>query len=143
LGLVLCGCSTNRPIGLEKSTDDRDKSLQHDLASVLDDLGQYRESIELAKIVGETSNNASWLSNAALLLLETPDKSLQDPQLAVELSQRAVKLAPKKIYLNVLGVAYYRVGNWQAAIESLNQSIEFDNENSSFAYNAFFLAMAH
>ena len=52
-----------------------------------------------------------------------------------------MKLSPTGHYLNTSGVAHYRAGNWQPAIESLNQSI--DSTGELFVYNAFYLAMTH
>src|SRR5262249_8173518 len=68
-------------------------------------------------------------------------KSL-DPKRAVQLARKAVDSAPKEgNFWNTLGAAQYRAGNWKAAIEGLNKSMEFRKGGDSFDW--FFLAMAH
>jgi serine/threonine protein kinase/tetratricopeptide (TPR) repeat protein len=127
--------------GLEK--DPSDTSLKLALASSLQKLGQSQESIQLRKgvIQGSPQVSAGELNNLAWQLVTVEDPSLRDPQEAVELSERAVKLDPKGTYFNTLGVAHYRSGNWQQAVETLTRSAE-SGEVPMF-YNAFFLAMAH
>src|SRR6185436_9523516 len=61
---------------------------------------------------------------------------------AVELAQKAVELAPKDgAFWNTLGVAHYRAGDWKAAIDALEKSMELSQGAESF--NWFFLAIAH
>jgi tetratricopeptide (TPR) repeat protein len=55
---------------------------------------------------------------------------------------KAVELEPKQgISWNTLGVALYRAGDWKAAIEALNKSMELRNGGDSSDW--FFLALAH
>jgi Flp pilus assembly protein TadD len=59
----------------------------------------------------------------------------------VELATKAVKLAPTDAGMwNTLGVAQYRVGNYEAAIEALNKATELRKRADAADY--FFLAMA-
>jgi eukaryotic-like serine/threonine-protein kinase len=44
-------------------------------------------------------------------------------------------------YVNTLGVAYYRTGDWKAAIAALEKSMELRKGGDSLDW--FFLAMAH
>jgi tetratricopeptide (TPR) repeat protein len=67
-------------------------------------------------------------------------------QRAVVLAQKAVDLEPKKsgkgMYLNTLGVAQYRAGNWPEAIDALKKSDQL-LKGDSYSFNGFFLSMAH
>ena len=82
-----------------------------------------------------THNNLAWL------LATCPDVQSRDPAWAVELAEKAVELAPKKGHIwNTLGVAQYRAGDWDAAIDALQKSLELQGDNS---FDFFFLAMAH
>jgi serine/threonine protein kinase/WD40 repeat protein len=82
-------------------------------------------------------------TNEAWLLATNPDARLRDPARAVELAQKAVKLAPKEaICWNTLGVAHYRAGHWKEAIAALTRSMELQ-KGALESYDTFFLAMAH
>src|SRR5262249_460764 len=66
----------------------------------------------------------------------------RDPRRAVELAKKAVELAPKEgTFWNTLGAAQNRAGNWKAAIEGLNKSMDLRHGGDSFDW--FFLAMVH
>src|SRR5262249_47133440 len=66
----------------------------------------------------------------------------RDPTRAVELAKIAVELTPKSgDSWNTLGVANYRAGDWQAAVEALQKSNTIRNDGGSSDF--FFLAMAH
>jgi serine/threonine protein kinase/Flp pilus assembly protein TadD len=79
----------------------------------------------------------------AWMLATWPDVKFRDPPRAVALARKAVELAPEKPnFLNTLGVAEYRVGNWKEAIAALEKSEQLA-PGKYFAFNAFFLAMAH
>ena len=127
--------------GLEK--DPGDTGLKLALAYSLQKLGQARESIQLRSSLIEGSPNVSAveLNNLAWQLVTVEDQSLRDAQEAVELAEQAVKLDPKGTYFNTLGVAHFRAGNWQQAIEALKRSLE--SGEVPLVYDAFFLAMAH
>jgi tetratricopeptide (TPR) repeat protein len=61
---------------------------------------------------------------------------------AAELAARAVELAPAEGgYWNTLGIARYRTGQWQSAIDALNKSMEL--RKGGDATDWFFLSMAH
>jgi len=77
----------------------------------------------------------------AWFLAHCPDPQFRDPRLALQLAKKAVALAPKDgRYWHTLGTAQYRVGNWQEAIQALNQSTRLSAGDS---WDYFFLAMAH
>jgi len=84
---------------------------------------------------GSQNNLARWLATC-------PVKELHDPRRSVELAKKAVELAPKQgTFWNTLGVAYYRAGDWKAAIEALTKSMDLRKGGDSNDW--FFLAMAH
>lgn len=84
----------------------------------------------------EACNNLAWV------LATASDDTVRDPIRAVELAQKAIELDPKHTdFFNTLGVAYYRAGHWQDAIQWLNKSTQANNGGSAFDW--FFLAMAH
>src|SRR5262249_14075756 len=57
-------------------------------------------------------------------------------------AKKAVELGPAHPdYLNTLGVAHYRAGDWKAAIAALEKSMELRKGGDSNDW--FFLAMAH
>ena len=72
-----------------------------------------------------------------------PDEKFRDPARAIELAKEAVRLTSTDAYFwNTLGVAHYRHKDWQAAIDALTKA-EGLAPGKDFAWNAFFLAMAH
>jgi serine/threonine protein kinase/WD40 repeat protein len=106
--------------------------------------GGYAEAIaQLGKLLGRAPNHRLALNNLAWELATSPDEKQRDPTRAVELAKKAVERAPlDAIYWNTLGVAHYRAGDYRGAIEALAKSEELEPE-THFAFNAFFLAMAH
>jgi serine/threonine protein kinase/WD40 repeat protein len=86
---------------------------------------------------------APYLNNQAWLLATHPEAKLRDPTRAVELAQKAVKVAPKEgTCWNTLGVAHYRAGHWKIAIEALTKSMEL-KKGKDESFDTLFLAMAH
>jgi superkiller protein 3 len=81
-------------------------------------------------------------NNVARQLATHSDTPLRDPSFALSLAKKAVELDPKNgAYLNTLGVAYYRMGDWKGAIASLEKSRELREGGKSSEW--FFSAMAH
>jgi serine/threonine protein kinase/Tfp pilus assembly protein PilF len=86
--------------------------------------------------------NAAWMYNsAAWRLAADAEVTHGDSVKAVEFAERALELAPRvgEIW-NTLGVAQYRAGDWNAAVESLQRSM--DHRDGGDSYDWFFLAMA-
>src|SRR5207249_4024747 len=80
---------------------------------------------DYGKVLELDPQNASIHNNLAWLLATDTDLKVRDPKRAVELAKKAVELAPKEGYIrNTLGVAYYRAGEWKAAIVELEKSME-------------------
>src|SRR5262249_26723589 len=87
--------------------------------------------------------DAKAYNDFAWYLATGPDLKLRNPNYAVRLAQKAVKLAPKEgNYWNTLGVAHYRAGHWKDAIEPLTKSMEL-MKGQMESFDTFFLAMAH
>jgi len=118
------------------------------LAGVLRRLGRheeaYRETEEECRgYIGRDPGNAPAHNNLAWFLATGPYLKLRDPGQALTHARKAVELAPDNgVFWNTLGVAHYRNGDWQVAIESLNKSNALLKGNY-LSFNGFFLAMAH
>jgi serine/threonine protein kinase/WD40 repeat protein/tetratricopeptide (TPR) repeat protein len=85
----------------------------------------------------EQANGLAWV------LATSPDPLYRDPDLAVELASQAVRQAPEATtYRTTLGIAYYRQGEWAAAVQALEES-EKREPGTRLGFNAFFLAMCH
>jgi superkiller protein 3 len=98
-------------------------------------IAAFRKAIELDPNLANAYNGLAWL------LATWPEAKARDPGRAVVLAKKAVELAPNYWgYLNTLGAAYYRAGDWKAAIAALNRSVGKVGEN---AFDGFFLAMSH
>jgi eukaryotic-like serine/threonine-protein kinase len=100
-------------------------------------IDKYQRALDL------TPENPLILNNLAWLLVSSPDSAIRDPKRAQELATKAIALDPNSsVFLNTLGVVQYRSGQWREAIASLQRSEEADPDRY-FAYNGFFIAMAH
>jgi tetratricopeptide (TPR) repeat protein len=125
--------------------------MSNGLVNVLTDRGKLAEAIAIRREVLELDPKSPESHNGLAWILATcADPKLRDPPRAVELAKKAVEWAPDIAnYWNTQGVAQYRAGNWQAAINSLEKSIELVADNdigggaSGESWNKFFLAMAH
>jgi serine/threonine protein kinase/tetratricopeptide (TPR) repeat protein len=85
---------------------------------------------------GEIANDLAWY------LVDCPALTLRAPAEAVGLAQKAVARAPEMgEYWNTLGIAHYRVGDFQAALIALSRSIELRSGGDGADH--FFLAMAY
>jgi tetratricopeptide (TPR) repeat protein len=63
-------------------------------------------------------------------------------EMACKAAERALRLSPKNgMIMNTLGIAYYRAGQWQDAIGTLEKSMAL--RLGGDANDWFFLAMAH
>lgn len=98
---------------------------------------KYQASIDLIP------NHAGNLNNFAWLLVACPSSQYWDANRALELALRATELqSDSGTYLNTLGVAQYRSGLWRQAIATLKKAEERD-PGTRFAFNGYFIAMAH
>jgi tetratricopeptide (TPR) repeat protein len=91
--------------------------------------------------VGQRAWLACSHNNLAELLTTSRDEQYRDATRAVQLAKRAVELHPEPGGCwNTLGIAYYRSGDWNAAVQALEKSMEL--RKGGDCYDWFFLAMA-
>jgi tetratricopeptide (TPR) repeat protein len=136
-----------------------DYALAHyNLGRVLHDQGKLEEAIacwhhllEIAPTDSRTLHGvlaSSWtlagaLTQLAWELATAEDVKLRSPKEAVEFGRRAVELGPKEAnYWNNLGVAQYRAGDWQAAVDTFRKADALIGGRGDRAHR-FFLAMAY
>jgi serine/threonine protein kinase/Flp pilus assembly protein TadD len=119
-----------------------DDYLTHgDLAIALSEKGLFEEAIAVyRKAIGLNRDYSLAHNNLAWLLANCPDPRFRDPAEAVRLAKRAVELGRGDAW-NTLGAAYYRTGDWEAAVAALEKSVQLRGGGDSFDW--FFLAMAH
>jgi serine/threonine protein kinase/tetratricopeptide (TPR) repeat protein len=80
-------------------------------------------------------------NNVARFWATCPVVKYRDPARAVASAKKAVELAPGNGgYWNMLGVAHYRNGEWESAVEALTKSVQLSNGGDSRDF--FLLAMA-
>jgi tetratricopeptide (TPR) repeat protein len=110
---------------------------RREAAKQLTNAGQaYQRATELSPDNPITLNYLAWY------FCMCPDPQLRNPGKAVELASKAVRFAPDSAGIrNTLGVAYYRDGNFQAAIDTLHQSCKLSLGGN---YNDFyFMSMSY
>jgi tetratricopeptide (TPR) repeat protein len=84
---------------------------------------------------------ANYHGNLAGLFSTGPVTEFWNPVQAVQHAKKAVDLDPRGGIWNLLGIAYYRAGDWHAAVTALKKSLEL--RGGSECDDWFFLAMAH
>jgi WD40 repeat protein/serine/threonine protein kinase len=104
--------------------------------------GPPKEALTLAEAFPENANapnNASWA------VVSQPGADPAAYQRALRQAETACRLAPDNAnYLNTLGVAHYRVGDYQKALDTLGRSDKLQKESikESIPEDLAFLAMA-
>jgi len=98
--------------------------------------GVYRKACEMQPESAKAFNTLAWF------LLTAPDKEMQRPQEALELSRKSLKLAGDKPgpEYNTLGLALVRNRLWEEAAATLNHSAEFNKQTEPSDF--FLLALA-
>jgi tetratricopeptide (TPR) repeat protein len=95
----------------------------------------WEQAVQLGAKHAAVANDIAWF------LATTPHTSIPHPEKAVELAQKAVALEPQNGSIrNTLGVAYYRMGQWQEAVVTLKKAMQLRSGGDSGDW--FFLAMA-
>jgi len=98
---------------------------------------------DLARAADLTPDWPELHNQAAWLLATHPVRERRDAGRAVALAQKAVELDPNEhTYWNTLGVARYRAGQWNDAIEALTRSTDLAHGQYE-GFDTFVLAMAH
>jgi hypothetical protein len=122
------------PLPLTASVDPR--VCEPVIAAMEAALASHPDQPSIRARLARRCNNYAWsLANAA--------GSSRDPQRALALARRAVELFPNQaVYLNTVGVAQYRVGQFAEAIATLDRSLATGAGHSD-GYDLFFQAMAH
>ncbi len=101
---------------------------------------QFLRTVQLCREATALELSAVTMNNCAWFLVDCPDETLRDPDLAVELAEKAVARDPEQaLFWNTLGVARYRKGDWVQARAALEQSIERSGGGSP--HDWFFLAL--
>jgi WD40 repeat protein len=122
--------------GPSRLTGDDDPKVYEPLVADLETaLARHPEHRQIRGMLAQYLNNVAWG-------LATASGSARESQRALALARRAVELAPKMaIFLNTLGVAQYRAGQFTEAIATLEKSLAA-SKGESDAFDLFFLAMA-
>jgi Flp pilus assembly protein TadD len=106
-----------------------------------DDDGYRQSCTRLLQQFGKTENpnEANTLAWTCVL---APD-AVADPMVPVQLAEKAVTSSPKtSAYLNTLGAAHYRAGQYDRAIQRLNEAVQVRGQGGT-ATDWLFLALAH
>jgi WD40 repeat protein/Flp pilus assembly protein TadD len=99
-------------------------------------VADYQKSLELEPEQAPACNTLAWILAAGPERLRAPAKALP-------LAQRAVRLSTSDSnYHHTLGVVYYRLGQFELAISSLQSAIRLRTDGAT-ANELFFLAMCH
>jgi hypothetical protein len=93
------------------------------------------------QVRAETVHNAIALNNASAAVVLNPRADASAYRRALQFAEAACAVMPDNIeYLNTLGIAYYRVGKYQEALDTLGRCNKLRKE--SFPEDLAFLAMA-
>jgi WD40 repeat protein/Tfp pilus assembly protein PilF len=86
---------------------------------------------------------AAGANELAWELVVSADARKREPGFAVELAKQATQEAPQEeLYWNTLGVAHFRLQEWQPAIDALLHAEKLAPDKH-FGFNGFFLAMCY
>ncbi len=119
-------------------------------ALLCDELGEYDQAIDSFRQVIEINPKlASAASNLRFAqgmkgwsLVSSPDPKRRDPERAIEAVKRAVKGDPRSGGVwQCLGWVQYRLGDWRASVEALEESCRLDNGGDCAQWIV--LALAH
>jgi tetratricopeptide (TPR) repeat protein len=101
---------------------------------------------EVLAVAQTHPENANKLNDLAWPLVKLPGGEMSDHRKAVRFSEEACQLEPENgDFQSTLGVAYYRVGNYEKALDVLSRSDKMSalKDEGSRPTDLAFLAMAH
>jgi serine/threonine protein kinase/WD40 repeat protein len=129
-------CEANHLLKITVLPGDRARPEQLREQKARQDIERYRLALDAQPDSPKNCNNLAW----AYL---TAPKALRDVKAALPLAEKAVRIVPgNAVCGNTLGVAYYRAGQYQKAIDVLRPNLD-RQEDRGLAYDLFFLAMSH
>jgi tetratricopeptide (TPR) repeat protein/tRNA A-37 threonylcarbamoyl transferase component Bud32 len=120
------------------------------LGSVLERKGSHEAATEcfrkaeefFRKAVEAGPRDADAHNSYASFLATVDDPRFRNPREAVRLAERAVELEPMNgTNWNTLGIARYRIGDWEGCIDAQRRSRELNSQKNPS--DRLFLAMAH
>ena len=83
-------------------------------------------------------------SEPSLLIVACKYVHHMEHEQALSYARKAVELAGDEgMYWNTLGVAYFRVQDWDEVTKALDRSMELRGDGKGDSYDWFFLAMIH
>ena len=103
------------------------RNTKHNLALIYDQIGEWSKSDELyLDLVATDSTDAQAFNNYAYSLADRNE----DFELALELAKNAIRLVPKSVpYLDTIGWIYYKLNDYEKAIEFIRESLSIDSSN--------------
>ncbi|MHB8974464.1 MAG: tetratricopeptide repeat protein, partial [Pirellulaceae bacterium] len=113
------------------------------LGMSLDEARTSQELIAAYRTTLTTQPDGAMRHNELAWLLATaPDPQSREPEQGVQHALQAVQSMPQEAGLwNTLGVAHYRNGQWPAAVEALQKSMDLSGGGTT--YDWLLMAMAH
>jgi serine/threonine-protein kinase len=115
---------------------------QHRLGIALEKRGMYMDAIRACKSALELKPGYGYcIQTLAWIYTTCPLTTYRDPERAMDLAEQLARLAhPRSDALQILGVAKYRKGDYQGAVDALDESNRL--RSGGDAWNWYFLAMA-
>jgi tetratricopeptide (TPR) repeat protein len=111
-------------------------------ADLLTDLGRYSDAAkEYNRAIDLDPNSTQAQSGSAWLLATCPDKSIRNPDLAIQRAQIVIQLGGDKeaISFDTLAAAQANAGDFEAAMNSARRAIELAPADEKDAYKARFV----
>jgi tetratricopeptide (TPR) repeat protein len=106
-------------------------------------LKTYQQYIEQSKKTLEANPNDADACNTLAWALVAGPPELRNAAEALNFARNSVRLRPEDYACrNTLGVAHYRLGEFELAIEALRRAVEL-NHGEATAFDLSFLAMSH
>ena len=103
------------------------RNAKHNLALIYDTLKKWDKSDNIyIELIASDSTDAQAHNNYAFSLVERDE----DIEFALELAKTAIRLSPNSApYLDTIGWIYYKLGNFDKAIDYVRDSMNIDKDN--------------